>query len=77
MAWYVVDVGHVPGIYRTWEDCYAQVNLYLGNLNKKYNIEAEALRAYYSHPAYLGNHGPTTYYGPMNAKPCPSTGTGD
>ena len=23
----------------------------------KYNIEAEALRAYYSHPAYLANHG--------------------
>ena len=24
---------------------------------KKYNTEAEALRAYYSHPAYLANHG--------------------
>ena len=54
MAWYVVHVGHMPGIYRTWEDCYAQVNRYPGNLHKKYNTEAEALRAYYSHPAYYG-----------------------
>ena len=58
MAWYVVHVGHMPRIYRTWKDCYAQVNHYPGNLHKKYNIEAEALRAYYSHPAH---------YGPMNA----------
>ena len=34
---------------------------------KKYNTEAEALRAYYSHPAYLANHGQPAYYGPMNA----------
>ena len=46
MAWYVVQVGHVPWIYRTWEDCYAQVNRYPSNLHKKYNTEAEALRAY-------------------------------
>ena len=45
MAWYVVHVGHMPGIYRTWEDCYAQVNRYPGNLHKKYNTEAKALRA--------------------------------
>ena len=67
MAWYVVHVGHMPGIYRTWEDCYAQVNRYPGNLHKKYNTEAEALRAYYSHPVYLANHGQPAYYGPMNA----------
>ena len=57
MAWYVVHVGHMPGIYRTWEDCYAQVNHYPSNLHKKYNTEVEALRANYSHPAYLVNHG--------------------
>ena len=34
---------------------------------KKYNTEAKALRAYYSHPAYLANHGQPAYYGPMNA----------
>ena len=34
---------------------------------KKYNTEAEALRAYYSHPAYLANHGQPAYYGLMNA----------
>ena len=66
MAWYVVHVGHVPGIYQTWEDCYAQVNLYPGNLHKKYNAEAEALRANYSHLAYLANHGQPAYYGLMN-----------
>ena len=27
----------------------------------------KALRAYYSHPAYLANDGQPTYYGPMNA----------
>ena len=57
----------MPGIYRTWEDCYAQVNRYPGNLHEKYNTEAEALRAYYSHSAYLTNHGQPAYYGPMNA----------
>ena len=57
MAWYVVHVGHVPGIYETWEECFAQVNRYPGNCYKKYYIEAEALKAYYTHPAYLGNHG--------------------
>ena len=39
---------------------------YPGNLHKKYNTEAKALRAYYSHPAYLANHGQPAYYGPMN-----------
>jgi hypothetical protein len=32
--------------WRSWEDCYAQVNRYRGNLYKIYNTEAEALRAY-------------------------------
>ena len=69
MAWYIVHVGHMPGIYRTWEDCYAQVNRYPGNLHKKYNTEAEALRAYYSHPAYLANHGqPDDYSRPSKLK---------
>ena len=47
MTWYLVHVGRLPGIYLTWEDSYAQVNQYPGNCYKKYNIEAEALRAYY------------------------------
>ena len=45
----------MPGIYRTWEDCYAQVNHYLGILYKKYNTEAKALRAYYG--PMSANHG--------------------
>ena len=46
-------------------NCYAQVNRYPGNLHKKYNTEAKALRAYYSHLAYLTNHG-------QPCKPCSS-----
>jgi len=55
MAWYVVHVGRMPRIYLTWEDCYAQVNRYLGNCYKKYNTEAKALRAYYD--PMSANHG--------------------
>ena len=57
MAWYVVHIGQMPRIYLTWEDCYAQVNQYLGNCYKKYNIEAETLRAYYG--LMRANHGHT------------------
>ena len=45
----------VPGIYLTWEDCYAQVNQYPGNCYKKYNTEAKALRASYG--LMSANHG--------------------
>ena len=55
MAWYVVHVGRVPRIYLTLEDCYAQVNQYLGNCYKKYNTEVEGLRAYYG--PMSANHG--------------------
>ena len=34
---------------------------------KRYNTEAEASKAYYSHLAYLATHGQWAYYGPMNA----------
>jgi hypothetical protein len=37
----------VPGIYRTWKDCHAQVHRYSGNCYKKYNTEAKALTVYY------------------------------
>jgi len=47
MAWYVVHVVRVPGIYLTWEDCYHEVNHYPGALYKKYNTKVEALVAYY------------------------------
>ena len=46
MAWYVVFVGRVPGIYLTWEDCYAQVQGYANNCYRKYNTEGEAVVAY-------------------------------
>ena len=53
--WHGMYVGRVHGIYLTWEDCYARVNRYPRNLYKKYNTEAEALRAYYG--ARSANHG--------------------
>ena len=77
MAWYVVHVGHMPGIYQTWEDCYAQVNRYSSNLHKKYNTKAEALRTYYSHPAYLAKPWATGLLWSNEYKPWPSAGTGD
>ena len=46
MAWYVVHVGHVSGIYPTWRTCHAQVHRYSGNCYKTYNTCAEALAAY-------------------------------
>ena len=55
MAWYVVHVGRMQRIYLTLEDCYDQINRYLDNCYKKYNTEAEALRAYYG--ARSANHG--------------------
>ena len=54
MVWYVVHVGRVPGIYRTWRDCHAQVHRYRGNCYKKYNTEAEAFAAY--HGANIPNN---------------------
>ena len=34
---------------------------------KSITQKLKLLRAYYSHPAYLANHGQLAYYGPMNA----------
>ena len=46
-AWYVVHVGRQPGMYRSWQDCYAQVNRYPGALHKKCYTEAGAVEAYH------------------------------
>ena len=77
LAWYVVHVGHMPGIYQTREDCYAQVNRYPGNLHKKYNTEAEALRAYYTHLTYLAKPWAIGLLWSNECKPWPSASTGD
>ena len=54
MAWYVVHVGRMHGIYLTQE-----VNRYPNNCYKKYNTEAEALRVYYGPMSANHGHPPT------------------
>jgi ribonuclease HI len=41
---YAVARGRVPGIYRSWDDCAAQVRGYRDNLYKGFSSEDEALR---------------------------------
>ncbi|MGG1517514.1 ribonuclease H family protein [Paenibacillus oryzisoli] len=43
---YVVWVGHKPGIYRSWPDCQAQTNGYPQAKYKSYESESEAKMAY-------------------------------
>ena len=40
--WYVVYIGHVPGVYEHWEDVQAQVNGFPGNCYKGYKTRMEA-----------------------------------
>lgn len=47
---YVVWVGHEPGIYRSWEDAQEQVNGYPGAQFKSYNDIDEATAAYRGDP---------------------------
>ena len=46
---YVVFVGQVPGIYRTWEECQMQVHNYSENLDRSFKNYAEAEKAYVMH----------------------------
>lgn len=43
--YYVVWVGHKPGIYRTWAECQAQTKGFPQAKFKAYETEAEAIRA--------------------------------
>jgi ribonuclease HI len=43
---YVVWVGHKPGVYRSWADCQAQTKGYPQAKFKSYESEAEALQAF-------------------------------
>lgn len=49
-SYYAVARGHVPGIYRTWDDCSAQVQGFKGNRFKGFETESEARQ-------YLQQHG--------------------
>jgi ribonuclease HI len=44
--YYVVWVGHVPGIYRSWAECQSQTKGYPQAKFKSYESEAEAKEAY-------------------------------
>lgn len=41
-AFYGVQVGHVPGVYTTWDECKAQVEGYPGGKYKKFPTESQA-----------------------------------
>lgn len=41
-AWYAVKIGRVPGVYRTWDECQAQVHKVPGAVFKKFDAEWEA-----------------------------------
>ena len=41
---YAVQKGKVPGVYRTWEECKAQVHGYSGAVYKSFSTEEEAMR---------------------------------
>lgn len=41
-SFYGVSVGRQPGVYRTWDECKAQVDGYPGSKYKKFGTEAEA-----------------------------------
>ncbi len=40
--YYAVKAGKIPGIYRTWDECKAQVHGYSGAIYKSFSIEEEA-----------------------------------
>ncbi|KAI6048029.1 ribonuclease H-like domain-containing protein [Pisolithus marmoratus] len=42
LTYYAVRRGRQPGIYLSWEDCYAQVKGFAGSLFKKFPTETEA-----------------------------------
>lgn len=53
--YYVVWNGLTPGIYRTWDECQAQIKGVKGAMYKSFDSKEEAERAY-SSPAYTYMH---------------------
>jgi ribonuclease HI len=58
--YYVVWQGHEPGVYKSWQECQAQVKNYPNARYKSYSSLAEARDAY--------DHGPEYSDGPKNKK---------
>ncbi len=48
--YYVVWVGHAPGIYDSWEECRQQVEHFPGSKYKSYRTQAEAVEAFRGDP---------------------------
>ena len=46
MKWYVVNRGRVPGVYKTWAECQAQVDKYESNNYKSFETRQEAEASY-------------------------------
>lgn len=44
--WYVVWIGHAPGVYPSWEKCRAQVEGFPGSKYRAYDTLAEAKAAF-------------------------------
>ena len=44
--WYVVYVGHVPGVYDEWTECQAQVSGFSGGSRKGFDSRVEAEASY-------------------------------
>ena len=50
--WYVVYIGHVPGVYEHWKDVQAQVNGFPENCYKGYKTRMEA-EAHWTRTGYM------------------------
>ncbi len=54
---YVVWNGVVPGVYKTWDECKAQIDGYDGAIYKSFSTKEEAERAYNDNPwSYVGKN---------------------
>ncbi len=50
VKWYVVWIGHEPGLYSSWEKCKAQVENFAGSKYKAFDTLAEAKEAFEAGP---------------------------
>jgi ribonuclease HI len=65
--WYVVWIGHAPGLYPSWDKCRPQVEGFPGARYRAYDTLAEARAAYEAGP-------PTQYRKPETGNQKPETG---
>ncbi|MCM1504867.1 MAG: ribonuclease H family protein [Muribaculum sp.] len=51
---YVVWIGHSPGIYDSWEECKAQIDGFPGARHKSFNSQTDATLAFRDNPDDMG-----------------------